>query len=66
MSSKGNNNGLTLIWNHNVSVSISSFFLGYIDVTIDDDDERWSFTSFYGNLVREKKSGFVEAFKQIK
>lgn len=39
---------------NNLCVTISSFFIGHIDATTDENGGRWRFTSFYSSPARDK------------
>ncbi|GMJ08327.1 hypothetical protein HRI_004501900 [Hibiscus trionum] len=53
VSSNGSCGGLSLAWNHGVSVSLRSFFISHIDADINVASPLsvWRFTGFYGNPV---------------
>lgn len=57
MPSKGRNEGLMILWDEEVDLSINSYSEDYINVTVKEKDGRWRFTCFYGNSIASKRGG---------
>lgn len=53
--SEGNSGGLAMFWTKEVKMTINSFSMGHIDITIKDDTRWWRFTRFYGNSMVNRR-----------
>lgn len=67
VDAKGSKGGLLLFWNNKIDVSLHSYSLSHIDVSVVWESINWRFTGCYAPSIPEERLAFWELlFKQYK